>query len=282
MTSVVMLGSAILGEWRSGLHGRAAMPANERKTRQRRNSLSRLAHLRLAQGLALGEAAAWALAIANTIGGLGREVTGQAIAEMARSFGLPDLEPGVAEAIAQDAETARRLWGAGRHQLLTAQMVGSLLAVTAAEREEAGLRDIGAVDETSAERRRRLDRERKKAARAARAAQAGPRLTQAQMAAAEGVSLATWKRHRVILSGSEPKSVRLSSLSLREDARACVKKRTRNGSCEKADGVPGAPITRSTMPAVAPSHPPAGQLIDPRGAIGSSHRGALPRGECSA
>ena len=223
MSVLVTLGNVILGEWR-GAARRPAMPASERKVRQRRNSASRLAHLRLSQGLDLGERAAWALVVANVIGGLGKSVSGDAINKMVTGFGLPPIDPGVVEAVASDAETARRLWGTGRHNLLTPCMVGALLQVTAAEREEAGIRDIDAIDETGTDRRRRLDRDRKAIARAARAAEAGPRLTQAQQAMAEGVSLSTWRRRHL-----DPNSVRSSE---RESAHARVsharvKKRTR-------------------------------------------------------
>lgn len=224
--TVVRLGNAVLGEWR-GAPRRPAMPASERKVRQLRNECSRLAYLRRSHRLALGEATGWAVVIANVVGGMGKPINGAAINAMAVSFGLPAIDDGIVDAVALDAETARRLWGAGRHNLLGARMVGALLQVTAAEREEAGIRCIDAIDESPSDRRRRLDRSRKAIARAARAAQAGPRLTQAEQAIAEGISLSTWRRrHPDAISVRSPE---------KEDAPAHVsparvKKRTQNVS----------------------------------------------------
>lgn len=208
------------------------MPANERRVRQLRNECSRLAYLRRSHRLALGEATGWAVVIANVVGGMGKAITGDAINLMAVSFGLPAIDDGIVDAVALDAETARRLWGAGRHNLLGARMVGALLQVTAVEREEAGIRCIDAIDESPADRRRRLDRQRKKAGRLKRAAKARPRLTQAAMASADGVSLSTWqRRHRDLNPVRSPKKEGAPA----RDTHARVRKQTPNRSSDGGD-----------------------------------------------
>lgn len=223
MTNAIMWKGVIIAERRAAAK-RPSMPASERQVKTRRNSLSRLAHLRMSRGYATGELAAWAVAIANVIAGLGQEVTAESIDDMAKSFGLPEIERGTCNAVARSAEKERRVWS-GEYRVLRGQDVGDMLAVTSVERDEAEITDIGAIDETPDQRARRLDRQRKRAARAALAA---PRLTQKQRAAAEGISLATWKRRHA--KSAEPKSVRSPSYKIEKIAPARVKNRTQNGS----------------------------------------------------
>lgn len=227
MSTVVRFGRAILGEWRSGATSRKpAMLASERQARQRRNSLSRLVKYRVENGLALGSAAAWAHVLGNTLAALRQEVTTDAVAALAARLGLPPIDAETISGATADIESTRRVWHG--YRLRTAGQVGSMLELTSVEREECRITDISAVDESPGDRRRRLDRERKKADRAARAAQAGPRLTQVEMAKLEGISLSTWQRRNRDLKSVGPSSRKKDGWV--RDTRARVKKPTRNRS----------------------------------------------------
>ena len=81
---------------------------------------------------------------------------------------------------------AARAWG--KPQLFSPAHVGSLLEMTSVERAEAGIEKIDAFDEPSAERKRRMDKERKAHKRAARAALAPKPETKKQMAKRLGIS----------------------------------------------------------------------------------------------
>lgn len=209
-TRVVKLGNAILGEWRAAAK-RPAMPTWERQAKQRRNSLSRLVKFRRENGGRLGPEEGWIAVLGNTVAALRQPVDVQSVAALAARLGLPPFDFEKAEGLLADTEQARRVWST--YRLRTPAQVASLLQVTRVERDECRLRDIEAVDEPASDRKRRLARERQ--TRRRREAGNNPS-TQAQKAAAAGISLATWKRrHKSV----EPKSVTLPELSKGAHAR---------------------------------------------------------------
>ncbi|GEM_PF-4807090 len=122
---------------------------------QRFNEIARLVTYRQRFGLAMGDATAWAVVLANLIECLGTTADVQTVGELCRRIGLPSLDPDVVAPVCKPAEG----------KLLSQAYVGALLEVTALERQDCGLLRIEACDEPAADRRRRLDRERKRRVR---------------------------------------------------------------------------------------------------------------------
>lgn len=151
---------------------------------QRRTELQRLAQYRHRNNLAMGSDAGWANAVGNMCRVLNGHLTVEMLEEEWGAYGVPALAPEVvADAV---KHLAGRAWGLPT--LYAPAHVGSLLDLTSAERDEAGIVKIDACDETGDERRRRLDKERKAAKRAAKAALAPKPETKKQMALRLGIS----------------------------------------------------------------------------------------------
>ena len=135
--------------------------------KQRRNELRKLVFYRYGHNLthtkhAIGPAIGWIVVLANLCVCLQRPVTFGAIDCLAAVIGYREkIDPVIVEAIAKDVRTAAKEWWS--HELLSPDEVGHLLEVTVPEREEAGLRRIGSIEESAKERRERLrgDRRRK-------------------------------------------------------------------------------------------------------------------------
>jgi hypothetical protein len=137
---------------------------------QRRNELDRLARLRRRTGADLGPESGWAEVIGNLLRVRHGQVTVEDVHAEVAWLGLPKLNAQLVE----DAvgHIARAAWG--RYQLYSPKLAGDKLRLTSAERHEAGIQKIEAIDESRTERRRRLDRERKAERRAAKAAPSKP------------------------------------------------------------------------------------------------------------
>lgn len=156
----------------------------EMNAAQRRVDLDRLATYRRNHGESLGPEIGWIECIANFLRIRNGLVTIEAVHEEARKLRLSSLDPAVVAEVV--AEVSARAF---RYNLYTPKRAGAKLALTAAEREAAGILKMDAINETKDERRRRFDRERKQEQRAAKAAQ--PRMTKKAMAEALGISRPT-------------------------------------------------------------------------------------------
>jgi hypothetical protein len=162
---------------------------------QRLNELGRLATYRKAHGLSIGNADAWASVLADIAAALGKEVDIVSVRELCRRIGLLDIDPGKVLAAVHGRETARRVWRG--YPIMSPEAAGAAVELTAAERQELGIRRLDAWDEAADERRRRLRREQK--ARRRRTKGAKPRaqsLSTLKPWKAEGLSRAAWYRKR--------------------------------------------------------------------------------------
>lgn len=214
--SLLMFRGVVLGEFR---RTSPAMPPHIRKVRQRLNSLSKISKYRREHGLELGQDGDWSIAIANVVAAMGQEVTVLSVAALRARLGLPEIDAERLSSQIADVELMRRV--SFGYPLRTPAQIGALLGVSSVEREEARVIDIDAVDENATQRRQRLDRERRRAKRAA--LKAGRQKTQKEMADEEGVSLSTWKRRRTgelkpVPSSSEERRVQARNTRAREKA----------------------------------------------------------------
>lgn len=151
---------------------------------QRRAELQRLAQYRKAGDYALGSDAAWANVIANLCRVLHGYVAEELVFAEISHYGIGPMSfEVVADAVKHHGTKA---WG--KPSLFSPAHVGSLLELTSVERAEAGIEKIDACDESSADRKRRMDRQRKALKRAAKAALAPKPETKKQMADRLGIS----------------------------------------------------------------------------------------------
>ncbi len=202
-----------------------------RQWTQRLSSLKKIAGYRRHERLDLGPESAWLIVIADLVARRDGCVTTDAMAHAIQRIGLTGIDPVVLSGILHAVPGEPR-------KLMSPDQVGALLHVAAAEREELGIRDIGSCDETAAERRKRLDRMRKAAMRAAnRAASRPPSQESERPWEAEGVCRSTWFRGQAARRVGETVRVRASSSSSQygEDTpRAHAMGRAENGLQEAA------------------------------------------------
>jgi len=137
------------------IKGQRARPWLKITAGQRFNELGRLVAYRREYGLAMGPASGWAIVLANLSECLGVTSDCQTVDELRRRLRLPALDPDVVAPACKPADG----------KLLNQAYVGALLEVTSVEREDLRLLRIEAYDEPAADRRRRLDRERKRRVR---------------------------------------------------------------------------------------------------------------------
>ncbi len=129
---------------------------------QRRNELHRLISYRTRHGLDIGSAYGWAKVIANLVAALGEPVTCDAVADLWTwiAGAQYQIDRDIIDLMARDTEIARRIWDS--YQLLPAREAGAAIALTEVERVDCGILRIDAWTEPSADRTRRLARERKR------------------------------------------------------------------------------------------------------------------------
>jgi hypothetical protein len=153
-----LVGTAILGYWKKSTNLRKALTWPQVIAWQRYNELGRLTAYRHKHGLDMGPPIGWASVLANLSAALGDEVTITSLSDLCRRLNLPEIDPDIVAGIARDVEKARRVWNT--YELLPAAAVGALIQLTAPEREECSIKRIDAWEESSADRKRRLTRER--------------------------------------------------------------------------------------------------------------------------
>lgn len=159
-----------------------------------RNELGRLIAHRSAFGGEPVPDAAWAMVLARIqiFGRGGCDVF--SLHRLADRVGLDRLSPGALAGAARDASTAADAMG-DRFQILRPDEIGALLRVTREERDACLLSMVGSYDESAEDRRRRLDRERKRAARIkAGAAPRGESAAATEPWKVFSMSRATWYR----------------------------------------------------------------------------------------
>lgn len=178
----------------------------EMNARQRMRDLERLATYRRQHGPALGEPVAWAQVVANLVRVEHNTITADLVNERVQRLGLPALAPVIVAVAVR--EIGAKAWG--QYKLYSAAEAGTLLAVTTIERAMAQIVKLDAIDEPAADRRRRLDRERKAEKRAAEAALA-PRKSKTLIAQLLGISRAELYRRLTAGEIDETDLVRLSS-----------------------------------------------------------------------
>jgi len=118
---------------------------------QRFNELARLSTYRHRHGLALGASDAWARVLVNLALALAGSADVQTVSAIARRVRAPKL----------DLDLVAALCVVSFRGLMPASDIGEELEVTSCERTDCRLFRIDAIDECQADRRRRLDRERK-------------------------------------------------------------------------------------------------------------------------
>lgn len=158
----------------------------------RRRELSRVAHYRRANAMAMGPDLGWAMVIGNLLRVLRGHVTEETLQAEAAAIGRPPIDAAAIDTAIQ--EIMGKAWG--QYRLYTPAQAGSAIELTGPEREETGVTKIEAMDETGAARRRRQKREQMRSWRAARAA---PKPTKKDIADCLGISLSTL--HRMLRRG---------------------------------------------------------------------------------
>lgn len=153
---------------------------------QRRRELVTLARYRVENGLGLGLDAGWAHVIGNTLRVIEGQVTEQRVVDEATLYGLPPMSQATIEDVVR--QLAGRYWAGPK--LYSPAHAGSLLSLTSVEREESGVQKLEAIDEPADDRRRRLDRDRKREKRAVRAALSPKPMTKKDRAKSLGISRA--------------------------------------------------------------------------------------------
>jgi predicted DNA-binding transcriptional regulator AlpA len=154
---------------------------------QRRSELRNLARLRLRSGGPLGPESGWIECIANALRVRNGTVSAEDIAAEVHRLRLPSFNADLVESAV--TFIAKAAWG--RYELYPPNLAGDKLQLTAAERIEAGIVRIAAIDESIDERRRRRDREYRSRKRAAEAALAPRKVTKRDMAQSLGISRPT-------------------------------------------------------------------------------------------
>lgn len=129
---------------------------------QRRNELHRLVSYRAKHGIDMGPPHGWAKLVANLVAALGEPVTAESVAQMWKwiAGGLNEIDKDIVDLNARDTELARKAWN--RYQLLPAREAGAAILLTEIERADCEILRIDASTEPSADRTRRLARERKR------------------------------------------------------------------------------------------------------------------------
>lgn len=170
--SLLTVGNAILGYYSAPQHARHDPKLNakgwpSRMAVERQKELRKLANYRRLQGLAMGPADHWILVLANLCGALRREVTVDAIKNIAVfiCYNGP-INASIATGLIRDTALAARVWST--YPLFQPDECGHLLEVTIVERDECGLRKIGSCEETAPQRKKRRDRETSASKRAAK------------------------------------------------------------------------------------------------------------------
>lgn len=153
---------------------------------QRYHDLDRLATHRRRHAPDLGDEQAWARIIANLCRVRDNQVSVSSVNITARRLHVGPLDQTIVNIVVRDISVMA--WG-NRYPLYTPEEAGKLLRVTKVEREAADLEKIDAIDEPGEERKRRLDRERKRRERELQAAAKPP--TKAEIAKALGISRPT-------------------------------------------------------------------------------------------
>lgn len=166
--------------------------------RERRHELTRLALRRRGDlfrpGYALGPSQGWAAVLVNLAIVLYGNGSPRTVRDLAAVVGYREpIDDRLIVSLSRDSEIASKVWGR-RYQLLEPDAVATLLEVSSAEREELNLRRIGAVEETSSDRRKRQQREWVTKRR--RSGGMAPKAPAAKPWIAAGVSRATWFRRR--------------------------------------------------------------------------------------
>ncbi|MBN9347553.1 MAG: hypothetical protein J0I48_15385 [Devosia sp.] len=128
---------------------------------QRRKELDQLARLRRRNGTDMGPESGWIEVIANYLRVRNGQVSAKDVAAEAAWLGLPRFDAQLVDDAV--SHIARAAWG--RYRLYSPKLAGDKLRLTSEERRAAGIEKIEAIDESRADRRRRLDRERKQASR---------------------------------------------------------------------------------------------------------------------
>lgn len=148
-------GNATLGYYKGGPKRKTW---REVMAGQRFNELARLSAYRHCHGLALGSSNAWARVLVNLALALAGAADVEIVSTIARNVRAPKL----------DLDLVAALCALSFRGLMPAAVVGDELEVTSCERADCCLVRIDAVDECQADRRRRLDRERKARSRCVR------------------------------------------------------------------------------------------------------------------
>lgn len=134
--------------------------------RQRMRDLERLASRRRRKGPSLGPEQAWAYVVGNLVRVEENQITADLINSRVKALGLPPLPSVIVSVVVR--EIGQKVWGS--YKLYSPAEAGAMLGLTTAERTDAGIVKMDAIDEPAHARRRRLDRERKAEKRAAQAA----------------------------------------------------------------------------------------------------------------
>lgn len=160
-----------------------------------RNELARLGAARMRHGELLPDGVTAYIVARVAVAMVGQRWTVEDICDVARRAEIP--MPDVDTAMKEARRAAEELRFGVVWLLPSADVLGDMLNVTSEEHRECRMHAIGIACQTVSERRRRKDRDRKKAQRAAKGAK--PRaesLSATKPWEAEGLSRATWYRRQ--------------------------------------------------------------------------------------
>ncbi|NTF80874.1 hypothetical protein [Rhizobium rhizogenes] len=159
---IIKIGDATLGYRAEGASKFRPLTWLQVVAYQRRNELHRLVSYRVKRRLDIGSAFGWAKVVADLVAALGEPVTYESISNTWKWIAgdSHEIDRDIIDLMARDTEIARRVWD--QYRLFPAREAGAAIALTEIEREDCGILRIDAWTEPSADRSRRLARERKR------------------------------------------------------------------------------------------------------------------------
>ncbi len=159
---IIKIGDATLGYRAQGASKFKPLTWLQVVAYQRRNELHRLVSYRTKHGLDIGSAYGWAKVVADLVAALGEPVTYESVSSTWKWIAgdRHEIDRDIVDLMARDTELARRVWD--QYRLFPAREAGAAVALTEIEREDCGILRIDAWTEPSADRSRRLARERKR------------------------------------------------------------------------------------------------------------------------
>lgn len=180
-------------------------PVLEMKALGTRRSLHRLLRLRTDAGQKFGNLAGWVAVAGDIAAGLKDQPRERDVEAVCVAIGIP-IDAKLIATVARRVAAARRSEGEG-FQMMSPEVIGKHVELTARERNELGIINIGSIDESPSERSKRLGRELKAENRRGQGVKPRPRRSVEQPWKLMSISKATYYRRGL---HKTPEAVRLN------------------------------------------------------------------------